>query len=370
MKKHNWFFELALIAFMSVAMAATWYVDPAATGNNDGSTWTDAHTDPNWTVDSVAAGDSVLLRGTYAPSGVYFNINATAGTGAARIKWIGVNAAGVDDGTPFLITADNYGIGVVQPYNYLKNFEISGGSNNGIYINYGDNIFHNFYVHDCARGVGDKYYTLFYKCSFRNNTSYGITGLNSSFAVLCEAIGNGSYGIGTTTMAGVVGCVNHGNALEGIYVEGRDYPLLIMHNTCDKNADGIGDSDDPAFIVSLFNRLTDNVAHGLNLDDPLSNGIEDYNFYLNNGTADIKSDGDLIQPGNSLSAGTLGYVDTSTNNFTLDSSATMRRTWATVGCVDSANLYYGTAGLPPADTACAAGGGGAFFFPYIMRHGN
>ena len=76
----------------------TYYCDAAAVGLNNGTSWADA-----WTVYSsslaapVAAGDTVLSRGTFALAGVM--THGVSGTAAAYIQHIGCNAAGVDDGT-------------------------------------------------------------------------------------------------------------------------------------------------------------------------------------------------------------------------------------------------------------------------------
>jgi hypothetical protein len=315
---------------------ATYYVDPAATGGGTGLNWTDAWTAPSDALATVAPGDTVYLRGTYTPSGTYWNVT-TAGAAGAFIKWIGVNSAGVDDGTPFVIDADSYGIGAITAYHYFKNIEIKNGSNSGVYQNAGYVIFHKVYIHDCARGFQSKYYCVYIQCSVRNNTQYGWYGLNADALLFCDAIGNGTYGMSASSVSSVIGCIVANNTSDGIQVKSTSQaPITILQNVIDGNG-GSAITDDNAttqIVIAILNRLTNSVEYGIHFDNASSIGFENFNFFLNNTIAPILDDGDLILGGDSLSAGTEGYTDRANDNFNLTDFATMRSTPLQVGCVD------------------------------------
>lgn len=56
--------RLVIVLLLSSAVqAATWYIDPDASGSNNGTSWTNAWTAWHWPGDGVTAGDTVYVRG-------------------------------------------------------------------------------------------------------------------------------------------------------------------------------------------------------------------------------------------------------------------------------------------------------------------
>lgn len=91
-------------------MPTTYYVDPAAGGDNDGTSWTNAWTSIQSAADNADAGDTVYCRGTqtYADATTIDWDQATTGTNAGGyIKIIGCNASGAVDGTRFVVNVNS-----------------------------------------------------------------------------------------------------------------------------------------------------------------------------------------------------------------------------------------------------------------------
>ena len=78
------------------------YVDPAAVGANNGTSWADAWTDFQDAVDNWAAGDTIYCRGTQILA-AQIDVDGADGIATNPIKIIGMNASGVDDGTYFTL---------------------------------------------------------------------------------------------------------------------------------------------------------------------------------------------------------------------------------------------------------------------------
>ena len=95
-----------------------YYVDPAATGEADGSSWTDAWVSIQTALDTATSGDTTYCRGTENPS-VTLDVNTNSGTSQARITFVGCNAGGTEDGTYYKI---DWGANDVDGLTFDKNF--------------------------------------------------------------------------------------------------------------------------------------------------------------------------------------------------------------------------------------------------------
>lgn len=177
---------------------ATYYVDPAATGLNDGSSWTDAFTDIQSAFDltALAAGDVVYCRGTQSvltPRAMSKSGDITSGL----IRFIGCNASGENDGTRFVLDGtggSGNGINIAASYLWFENFEIRNFTDNALSRSGTSSgfLFVNGLVHNCSYGIygsgGWPGMTLF-RCTFYN-CNYGVYNDSQTLIAFCDFHGN------------------------------------------------------------------------------------------------------------------------------------------------------------------------------------
>lgn len=132
---------------------STYYVDPSATGNNDGggdggdpsdptqaANWTDAWTTLQSATDTAVGGDIVYCRGTETLTAP-IDLDASAGTTAGGwIKYIGCNSStGAVDGSRYTLdgnsTAVNCLLFYASPYGvylWFENMVFTGATGSGV----------------------------------------------------------------------------------------------------------------------------------------------------------------------------------------------------------------------------------------------
>jgi len=194
---------------------ANYYVDPAATGAADGSSWTDAWTTLQTAADTAVAGDTVYCRGTQTLAAA-IDFDTNSGTDAAGyIKFIGCNASGENDGTYFVLdgnsTAANaivYSVAMV----WLENIKIqnctSHGINSSAFADYWNLI--NVWCHSNGgyglnSGNYARYWRMF-RCAFTSNTTGGIYRLREGVLFACR-FADQSYGLNDISGGEIIGCV-------------------------------------------------------------------------------------------------------------------------------------------------------------------
>lgn len=159
-----------------------YYVDPDASGLNNGTSWADAWTNVQSAFDTAVVSDTVYCRGTQILT-VPIDIDTNEGTNEAGfLRFIGCNASGVNDGTRFVIDGNNVVTNCIQAagrldHIWIENFEVKRATNNGV-----------------DGGGIDNYYWVWVNCSFNNCGSYGVDGyrLNSTWWILCTFYNNNS----------------------------------------------------------------------------------------------------------------------------------------------------------------------------------
>lgn len=276
----------------------TYYVDPAAPGENDGSSWTDAWTDTQSAFDTAVAADIVYLRGEQNLS-ASLDVDTNSGSNAGYIKFIGCNSSGVVDGTRFVLDGqDNAITGILfngRSHIYLANFEAKN-------CQYG------------FRGVTNtNNYLLFNNCSAHDNSSHGFYG---------SRIQNSTY----------FRCVSYLNSGSGFYE--KSYSGLIAHFFCaahDNSAAGFAGSDSAAHtdIGCLSFDNTDNgfsarrswsllynsIADGNGDDGVIIDSGASLSFYLCNRITNHSESGDIGLNANSCSILTLAnYFENNDGN--------------------------------------------------------
>lgn len=212
-------------------MAGPYYVDPAATGSNNGSSWTHAWTSLQSAADTAAAGETVYCRGTELLAAA-IDIDTNAGTyDGGYIKFIGCNASGDNDGTYFALDGQDNNINglafTAKDYIWIENFKIqncgTSGGTGGVGIvgttasQYG--VFLNVWCYSNRYGVYSNGYIKFASlvgCRFDASDVTGVYRPNECSFVGCFISGNAGGGIGQAAKNYYCGCVFHNNTGAGL----------------------------------------------------------------------------------------------------------------------------------------------------------
>jgi hypothetical protein len=342
----------------------TYYVDPDATGANDGSSQGDAWTTIQSAFDSVFnGGDICLCKGTETAGG-QIDIDANSGAyNTGYIKFIGVNSSWENDGTLYTIDADGGEFHILDAngpdYVWLENIKPTNnnGSYDGLQVNtaYCDHWrFINCQFDGCGRyGVYSTYlrYSCWFKSKFLNNGSDGLRNPGSHASYYgCKFIDNTNYGMYLNTQSVLDSCVFHGNDT-GAYLYGVDYVRNCVFDENSSYGANLALATAPYPIKGC--RFTNHSGAG-DVGLYVSGNVRAalLGCYFGNNTTDATADRYDDLGGNTF-GGTdtnQGYV-TPGSDWTLRSDATGRRYEYDLDGTMSAFL---SAGLTPTDS----GGGG------------
>jgi hypothetical protein len=185
---------------------STYYVDPAATGAADGSSWTDAWTSLQTAADTAEAGDTVYCRGTQTlAAAIDFDTNSGSDA-SGYIKFIGCNASGTNDGTYFVLDGDSTSangivVGAVSMV-WLENIKVQNCTNSGIDNSYSNAdywmLINVWITANGSYGIDSvlvfRYWTL-WRCVITNNSSGGTYRMVRTRFVECRVQGNTGYGV-------------------------------------------------------------------------------------------------------------------------------------------------------------------------------
>lgn len=339
----------------------TYYVDPAAAGANNGTSWGDAWTSLQSAADAAVAGDIVYCRGTQTlGAAIDFDINGGTNAGG-MIRFIGCNAAGNVDGTRFLINGNNGAYHLLHFTNAayslwfenIEAYDTGVGSYNGWNFSTWDAasgcVFINCCAHDCGGvgfGNGSIQFALFYRCVAYSNTANGFTTVTqTSYMLCCCSRDNTADGFGG---GNVIGCIAHGNSDDG----------SALNFGCLLNSVSDGNTDNGIEITAFTSNLYRPFVIGCRITNHAGSG--DFGLYCNSEQVvmghcyfEQGGDGVNIDPATddllyriSLEGGTTdsnefdgsdtdkGYVDSANHDFSTDytdaTDPTLRRTAITI----------------------------------------
>lgn len=321
------------------------YVDPAAAGASDGTSWTDAWPTLQTAADTAVAGDIVYCRGSQTLAAP-INYNTQSGSNASGfIKFIGCAADGSVDGTKFVLDANSAAANCIllaaKIYIWWENIEMKNATGDGWDATaafYENLIFVNCVSHNNGGDGWDLYYSdtetlVFIKCYAYSNggDGFGQTYKGLGFFLFCISKNNTGGGFDSTAAYAsyipvYYGCIAHNNGGCGF----KNPNHIILNCIADENDDdgiyqvsGIG--------VVVGNRITDNgkdtTGYGLNA---VTRTLYGWNFLLDNDSGATTGLIEAIRDGSDAdtneTSGTEGYNDGANDDFNLTSSATLRRT--------------------------------------------
>lgn len=280
-------------------MAGPYYVDPAAGGADDGTSWGDAWTTLQRAIDGTdgtqpVAGDIVYCRGTET-LGAAADVDGNSGSAIAGvIKFVGCNAGGSVDGTRYVMDANATAASCLSSwsagYLYFENFELKNATGSGLDMSVGgdNNIFvncsfNNNGAHGVDTGSGSRY-NKFIRCLFYANTNSGLYKAQYHTVVFCAFYSNGDGGIASMyDQNTVVGNVFHDNGDNDPQIAIDDWNI-IMNNVFD----GIDQTGETGISITgennliQLNRIT-NLATGLDA----ANEVQFYGWnYFHDNTND------------------------------------------------------------------------------------
>ena len=338
---------------------ATYYVDPAATGDNDGTTWANAWETFQRAIDGTGgtqptAGDVILCRGTETVSS-QIDSDGNSGTVAGGfVTYRGVNSSGTNDGTRFVLDANDNAIDILKlsaDHIRFENLELhntseASGQNGVVSAGYAnsDNIqFINCYIHNCYDGfnipINGVFGLTLIKCRIENNANNGfISGNNCKQTLIaCHIKGNGNYGFGNfnyTSHFNIINCVIIENGATGVIYGANYQKANILGNVISDNTGhgvwGLGYS----YGIIMGNRITDNNV-GINLSSTTVTAL--YNYIPDTGEDKVnttKTTGGIVDEiyisgsnSNDFSGTDTdgGYEDSANDDYNLASDASMRR---------------------------------------------
>ena len=329
----------------------TYYVDPDATGADNGTTKTDAWTSLQRAIDgtngtqpgagdiveckSAGIGDDEVLSTSIIMDGT--NGNQTNG----RVKFIGVNSSWVNDGTRYVINANSQTNGFLGSGNYkhLENFEIYNASGSGVdwtNANWYGWFMRNLISHDNSGSGFDTYYSslpsnIFLECQAYNNT---LSGYSKSYSgiicIFCSSHDNGGVGFdqsgGRSELGLWFGCLSYDNNDDGFCTTTATIGInLVSHGNT-----GVGYNQSNNIDLLIGSRLTSNSNYGVARNSGI---LELYHCYIGgNTTGDItgivnkllmQGSSTITESGTDTNQGYTSITDGS-EDFNLRSDATQR----------------------------------------------
>lgn len=310
-------------------MGTTYYCDPAATGTNDGSSWTNAWADFQTAADTAVAGDIVYCRGTQTLSAV-IDLDQHSGTaGGLFIRYVGCDASGTARAGQFSLdghSAIAHCINSSTKNQLFENFTFKRATGTAYDRSaYNDPTFVRCVFENNGGDAVNIYATggTFIQSIFRNNSGAAIPNTYGFSSILfCWCYNNTGGGFMThsqsTGTQAVIGCCIAQNGQYQLRMAGGCVVMNVV--------DGKGNSTGEHGIYGSYgmpiigNRITYvNAAdkYGIAVDG----SYQDYNVFYGN-TGDTSA---AVTSGvNSVVGATDGYVDRANLDYNIAVGAELR----------------------------------------------
>ncbi len=338
---------------------ATYYVDPAAAGSNNGSSWANAWTDFDSAVAAWAAGDIIYCRGTQTISGsskangIVLTSCAPGDTTSGAVRIIGCNAAG----TPYAGQFTLQGNSGSKPASLLYCANATNLSHthwHNIDLNGANVTSHAFHV--LTTGVADYIlfrrvrafnaggagfylarntrYCTFVQCVAEGNSSDGFyvwwtTTGGPNLIAFCRSRNNGSAGFTDIFGGGgFYGCMGVNNSGDGLYTDQGNSVTIncVFDGKASGGGHGIATRTTKNGLKVLGCRLTNNATTGKygiygSAENDMSH-FEDWNvFYGNQAGARYRIPEGQFSVDDPADD---GYVDRDNGDFNVKSGAALR----------------------------------------------
>ena len=356
------------------------YCDSAATGANDGTSWTDAYTSIEAAaILAATAWDTVHISAsaTYSPAATLTMTGV--GTSSNPAKVIGYNQTGkVNDGTQVVIdggSSVNNGmvLGTGQDYFHISNLYFSNFTSEGFRgAATTDGCFmDNVSASGAIVGLAGFRFSVWNNCHSWGNSSHGWWNVDDRCKLIeCSAYDNGGDGFLFNVSKGTmfVNFLCYDNTLNGVSLSGNS--LVVGGAFFSNGGDGIDVSRADVTVTGA--RLLANGAYGIT---NTSTNLTVLSTYIPAGGESLANtsgptNGTLYTMSSSLNLNDLvgtdadgGVVDSTTTPPNLNTASTATLYSSEVD-MDGTNKAYKTAGLSP--DANSAGGG--VFIPRIRTH--
>lgn len=328
-----------------------YYVDPAASGANDGGgdgtpsdptdpdNWTDAWTSLQSAADTAIAGDEVYCRGTQTLTAP-IDFDTNSGSAASPINYYGCASNGTLGGDYFTLDGDNktyHGIRTqTNPIEYIhfhdfKFYQCDDAKTTSTTL-----VDYWFWDHclfdDNVRAIGDSNYNdynFFYRCKFQNHDGVTIYRIDNGKFLYCTFYDNA--GIVMDAMSSglkIQGCVFAGNTASRLiytYSSSTDIDNCIFHGNTNTTQGCIYTGAYPFHHICITNcRFTNN---NVVIDNSTYRRYISGCYFQGNTTNVVGYVEDM--GGLSVFNGTdtdYGYTDSASRDFNLVDSATLRST--------------------------------------------
>ena len=323
-----------------------YYLDPQASGLNNGSDWANAWINIQTAFDTAAAGDTVYCRGTQTLA-VSIDVDMNSGDWTnGYIKFIGCNAAGAVNGTRFVLDASMtapYCLNIAAGMNYfsMENIEFKNAVSHGVNAN--GNSSQHWFWNNCSfhenGGNGGNFYrnndAFFIRCAFYNNSVDGVTAGFSQRFLFCSFHDNSQAGINgyVGRNNNFTGCLIIDNTVSGVH-RSEDREMYLQCVIDGNGSTGFDGEDSPGQRYLIGCRVTNHTGAGADLKGHTL--IHGWNYFQDNGVniqnvtvddieirvngvgTDMENQGDVNQGYTSISTGS--------KDFNLRPDATLRRT--------------------------------------------